>query len=69
MFPKNTGTLDRDIRLALGVLLMIPAMFILTGIFQIIVGLLAVAMFATAATGSCPIYAVAGIKTNKGEAK
>jgi hypothetical protein len=69
MLSKNEGTLDRDIRLALGFLFMIPAMFILSGIFQIIAGLLAVVMFATAATGFCPLYAVLGVKTNRGEAK
>ncbi|NNJ11861.1 DUF2892 domain-containing protein [Chloroflexales bacterium ZM16-3] len=69
MFPKNEGTLDRDIRLVLGVLLMIPAVFILTGIFQIIVAVLAVVLFATAAMGFCPLYTVLGIKTNKDEAK
>jgi hypothetical protein len=69
MLPKNVGTLDRDIRLVLGVLLMIPALFILSGIYQIIAGLLAVVLFATAATGFCPLYTVLGIKTNKGEAK
>ncbi|MBX0328314.1 DUF2892 domain-containing protein [Oscillochloris sp. ZM17-4] len=67
MLPKNTGTLDRDLRLVLGVLMMIPAVFMLTGIFQIIVGLLAVVLFATAAMGFCPLYSVLGIKTNKGE--
>jgi hypothetical protein len=69
MLPKNEGTLDRDLRLALGFLFMIPAMFILGGLLQIVAGLLAVVMFATAATGFCPVYAVIGVKTNKGEAK
>lgn len=68
MFPKNEGSLDRDIRLVLGVLLMIPAVFMLHGIFQIVVAVLAVVMFATAAMGFCPLYSVIGIKTNKGEA-
>ncbi|MEI7769892.1 MAG: DUF2892 domain-containing protein [Chloroflexales bacterium] len=67
MLPKNEGTLDRDIRLALAFLFMIPAMFILSGIFQIVAAVLALVMFVTAATGFCPIYAVLGIKTNKGE--
>jgi hypothetical protein len=68
MFAKNEGTLDRDIRLVVGLLMMIPAIFILTGIVQIIVGLVAVGLFATAAIGFCPLYSVLGIRTNKGEA-
>lgn len=69
MFPKNEGTFDRDIRLALGLLLMIPAVFLLSGIFQIIVSILAVILIATAAMGFCPLYIVLGVKTNKGETK
>jgi hypothetical protein len=65
MLPKNEGVLDRDIRLALGLLLMIPSVFMLTGIVQIIVGVLAVILILTAATGFCPLYMVLGVKTNK----
>ncbi len=69
MFPQNEGTLDRDIRLAVGLLLMIPSVFMLTGIFQIVAAALAVVLIVTAAMGFCPLYTVLGIKTNKGEAK
>lgn len=69
MLPKNEGSLDRDIRLVLGILLMIPAVFMLQGIFQIIVALFAVVMFATAASGFCPLYTILGVKTNKGESQ
>ncbi len=69
MFPKNEGTLDRDLRLAIGLLLLIPSVFILHGVIQIVAAVLAVVLIVTAAVGFCPIYTVLGIKTNKGEAK
>jgi hypothetical protein len=65
MLPKNEGVLDRDIRLALGLLLMIPPVFMLTGIVQIVIGVLAVVLIVTAATGFCPLYGVLGVNTNK----
>ncbi|NTV63358.1 MAG: DUF2892 domain-containing protein [Oscillochloris sp.] len=67
MFPKNEGSFDRDIRLAVGLLLMIPAVFLLHGMVQIMVAVVSVVMITTAALGFCPLYSIIGIKTNKGE--
>jgi hypothetical protein len=68
MLPKNEGVLDRDIRLAVGLLLLIPSVFILSGILQIVAGVLAVSLIITAAVGLCPLYMVLGVKTNKADA-
>lgn len=65
MFTSNEGTLDRDLRLALGLLFTLLALFTPTGFWQLIPGALAVLMFVTAAVGFCPLYAMFGINTCK----
>lgn len=65
MFHTNEGTLDRDLRLVLGLLFTLLALFTPTGLWQLIPAVLAVVMFLTAAVGFCPIYAVLGINTCK----
>lgn len=65
MFRTNEGTLDRDLRLALGLLFTLLALFTPTGFWQLIPAVLAVVMFLTAAVGFCPLYAVLGINTCK----
>jgi hypothetical protein len=67
MFTRNEGVLDRDIRLALGLLLMIPSVFMFSGILQIVGLVLTVVLMVTAATGTCLFYSVLGINTNKSE--
>lgn len=63
MFPKNVGTLDRDIRIVLGVLLGVFSLFGAISFWQLIPAALALVMFVTAATGSCPLYVPFGINT------
>lgn len=63
MFPTNEGSLDRDVRIALGVMFAVVATFFLGGIWQIIAGVLAVILLATAALGFCPLYVILGINT------
>lgn len=65
MFRTNEGTLDRDLRLVLGLLFTLLALFTPTGLWQLIPAVLAVVMFLTAAVGFCPLYAVLGINTCK----
>jgi hypothetical protein len=64
----NIGTLDRTLRLAAGIVLILAALFSGAGIFDgaavkygaIAVGLV---MMGTAAMRFCPLYTVLGIKT------
>lgn len=63
MFPNNVGTLDRDIRIVLGLVLGIFSLFGAISFWQLIPATLALVMFATAALGSCPLYRVFGIST------
>ncbi|HWQ11253.1 MAG TPA: DUF2892 domain-containing protein [Roseiflexaceae bacterium] len=57
---QNVSVLDRDVRLALGAVLMYLAVFVIPGVWSFAVGGLALALFATAALGFCPIYALLG---------
>ncbi|MDZ4719071.1 MAG: DUF2892 domain-containing protein [Roseiflexaceae bacterium] len=63
MFPKNEGSLDRDLRIALGVVLAIVAVFYLQGLFAVVFGILSLVLLVTSAIGFCPIYKVIGINT------
>lgn len=65
MFTRNESTLDRDIRIALGGLMLFLSVFIATGVLQIVTLALGLILFGTAAFGFCPIYRVLGISTCK----
>jgi hypothetical protein len=65
MFSNNEGSLDRDIRIVLGAVFAIIAIFYTQGIFVVIAAVLSLVMFVTAAVGFCPIYALFGINTCK----
>lgn len=70
MFRQNTGTTDRDIRLALAALFGLIALFApFGGLWQIIPAILAVVMLVTAAVSFCPLYAIFGLSTNKSKKK
>lgn len=60
---KNEGSLDRDVRIGLGALLMYLAVFIIPGVWGFVVGAVAFTLFATAVVGFCPIYAIFGFST------
>lgn len=63
---KNMGVADRVIRLLLaaagGVLV---GLQVITGVWAIVVGVLALIFLATSAAGFCPLYEPFGIKTCK----
>jgi hypothetical protein len=59
----NEGSIDRVVRLALGVLLLGVAFIFFSGALQIIVGLLGVIALATGAIGVCPMYMLFKINT------
>jgi hypothetical protein len=68
MVTKNESSTDRDLRIVLGGVLMILAIFWLKGLFTVLVGLVALVLFVTAAVGFCPVYRVFGFSTT-GEPK
>ncbi len=61
LFPKNEGTLDRTIRIALGIALLAivfvgpKSLWGLVGVIPLLTGLV----------GSCPLYSVLHVSTDK----
>jgi hypothetical protein len=66
---KNVGTLDRNVRIALGVLLAVAGAVAAAGYVQlglvagVVVLLIGLVLLVTGATQTCPAYAGAGIDT------
>ncbi len=63
MLPVNESVLDRDIRLGIGLLMFLFGFFGLTGIWQIMLTVIAVLLILSAVTGFCPLYAVFHVNT------
>ncbi len=63
MFTKNEAPLDRGIRAVVGVLALIAGFTMLSGLWQIIAGVVGLVLLVTAAIGICPLYSVLGIST------
>lgn len=63
MFTANEGTPDRIIRLVLGIVLLALTFTALSGIWQIVAGIVGAIMLFTGAVGFCPLYRVLGIST------
>jgi hypothetical protein len=61
----NMGTVDRIVRVVVGVVLAAAGFFGTTGVWSIVLYVLAVVMFVTAAVGFCPLYLPFGISTKK----
>ena len=61
---KNVGTIDRIVRIVVGIVLLYVAYAgIISGIPRYIVGLLGLIMLAAAALSYCPLYPVLKINT------
>ncbi len=71
MFKRNEGTLDRIVRLALGIVLLPAGLFWLGALQLSVLGLLAVALgvigLITGLTGVCPTYNLFGFSTLESE--
>lgn len=63
MLPQNESVLDRGLRALIGVVLVVLMFTWLTGIAQIIAGIVAAVLLVTAAVGFCPLYALLRIST------
>lgn len=59
MFKANVGALDRALRILVGVVLIALVAMQVIGLW----GLIGVVPLLTGALGSCPLYAVLGIRT------
>lgn len=61
----NESGLDRIIRVVLGAALVVGGFFFINGMLGIVLGILGLVFVVTGAIGFCPIYAIAGLRTNK----
>jgi hypothetical protein len=61
----NESTIDRVIRLIIGVVLIAAGYFFATGVGSIVLYVLGAVMLFTAATGFCLIYKLFGASTKK----
>jgi hypothetical protein len=61
----NMGMVDRVARVVIAVVLVAAGWFATTGVWSIVLYVLAAVMLLTAAVGSCPLYIPFGISTAK----
>jgi len=59
----NEGTIDRIIRVVVGVILLGLGIFVVGGWVGIVLDVLGVVMLVTAAVGFCPLYTLFGMNT------
>ena len=63
---KNMGTLDRTLRLLAAVL--IAVLYVtnrISGVLALVLGVIAIAFFATSLIGWCPLYVPLGLSTRR----
>ncbi len=63
MFTTNEGTIDRAVRLIVGIVLLALVFSSLSGIWQIVAAVAGLIMLATGAIGFCPLYGLFGFNT------
>ncbi len=64
LFEKNVGKTDKMIRLILGIVALVGA-YLTQPIVSYVLGLIGVILIFTAIIGSCTLYTILGINTNK----
>ncbi len=60
---KNVGTVDKIVRVIVGILALVGAFLVSGTVLKVILGIVAIMMFFTAITGYCGLYQVLGIST------
>jgi len=65
MFKQNESNLDKKIRLVVGVVSLLLAMFVFTGTVQMIAFVIGLLATLTGLTGFCLLYELFGIKTKR----
>ncbi len=65
---RNVGSVDRGIRIAIGVILLVVGFVVPMGaVWKTVVFILGAISLVTGAVGTCGLYALFGISTRKGE--
>ena len=62
---KNEGLVDRIIRVALGVALLVVGFGVIGGTAGTVAGVVGLVPLLTGLVGWCPIYSLLGLRTNK----
>jgi energy-coupling factor transporter transmembrane protein EcfT len=60
---KNVGTVDKIVRVIVGILALVGVFLVSGTVLKVILGIVAILMFFTAITGYCGLYRVLGIST------
>lgn len=63
MLKQNEGKIDRMIRIIFGVILFGLAFFSLTGVAQVVAGVVGIIALVTGVIGFCGVYKILGIST------
>jgi membrane-bound ClpP family serine protease len=66
---KNVGTVDKIVRVIVGILALVGVFLVSGTVLKVILGIVAIMMFFTAITGFCGLYRVLGISTCPTEGK
>ncbi|RYC72052.1 YgaP family membrane protein [Spirosoma sordidisoli] len=62
----NMGFLDKRIRLSIAaIVVLLIVTQLVTGLWAIVLGIVAVVFALTSMTGVCPLYTVLGLRTNR----
>jgi len=61
----NESTADRIIRIILGIVLLVVAIWAMAGFWAWVVGIVGAVLLITGLTGFCLIYKIFGTRTNK----
>jgi predicted PurR-regulated permease PerM len=64
MFTQNVGSVDRIVRIVLGVALIVIGFLALSGTLGIVVGIVGFIPLLTGLIGWCPLYVLFHISTN-----
>ncbi len=65
MFAANEGTIDRAVRIIVGLVLIGLGFFTISGTIGVIAGILGLVLLVTGAIGWCPLYVPFKISTRK----
>ncbi len=65
LLKQNVGTLDRRLRMSVGIILVALGLVLIKGTVGTIFAILSIPLLASGITGFCPSYAFLGISTKR----
>lgn len=64
-FKQNMGMVDRVLRVCAGIVLLVLATFVVTGVTAVVLLILTIPLLIPGITGFCPSYSLLGISTKR----